>query len=91
MGPNQANGRESLYSTDKIPNTLSKRDRKLLSSFGTKSFTSKKKKKIKRKRENPLVYWNKNVALAGNRTRATRVAGENSTTEPPVPHIQNLK
>ena len=24
-------------------------------------------------------------ALAGNRTRASRVAGENSTTEPPVP------
>ena len=27
----------------------------------------------------------KKVALAGNRTRASRVAGENSTTEPPVP------
>ena len=26
-----------------------------------------------------------NLALAGNRTRASRVAGENSTTEPPVP------
>ena len=26
-----------------------------------------------------------NFALAGNRTRASRVAGENSTTEPPVP------
>ena len=25
-----------------------------------------------------------NPALAGNRTRASRVAGENSTTEPPV-------
>ena len=25
------------------------------------------------------------IALAGNRTRASRVAGENSTTEPPVP------
>ena len=25
------------------------------------------------------------LALAGNRTRASRVAGENSTTEPPVP------
>ena len=24
------------------------------------------------------------LALAGNRTRASRVAGENSTTEPPV-------
>ena len=27
----------------------------------------------------------KRNALAGNRTRASRVAGENSTTEPPVP------
>ena len=26
----------------------------------------------------------KSVALAGNRTRASRVAGENSTTEPPM-------
>ena len=26
----------------------------------------------------------KNNALAGNRTRAARVAGEHSTTEPPV-------
>ena len=26
----------------------------------------------------------KKTALAGNRTRASRVAGENSTTEPPV-------
>lgn len=26
------------------------------------------------------------IALAGNRTRASRVAGENSTTEPPMPH-----
>ena len=25
------------------------------------------------------------TALAGNRTQASRVAGENSTTEPPVP------
>ena len=27
------------------------------------------------------------VALAGNRTRAARVAGEHSTTEPPMPLI----
>ena len=27
----------------------------------------------------------KRNALAGNRTRTSRVAGENSTTEPPVP------
>ena len=26
----------------------------------------------------------KNIASAGNRTRASRVAGENSTTEPPM-------
>ena len=30
-----------------------------------------------------IVAWRK-FALAGNRTRASRVAGENSTTEPPV-------
>ena len=28
-------------------------------------------------------------ALAGNRTRASRVAGENSTTEPPV-QVHNI-
>ena len=28
-------------------------------------------------------------ALAGNRTRASRVAGENSTTEPPVQAQKN--
>ena len=32
---------------------------------------------------------NRNFALAGNRTRASRVAGENSTTEPPVLAINN--
>jgi hypothetical protein len=31
----------------------------------------------------PIKLLNKN-ALAGNRTRAARVAGEHSTTEPPV-------
>ena len=30
-------------------------------------------------------FYLKRNALAGNRTRASRVAGENSTTEPPVP------
>ena len=30
-------------------------------------------------------------ALAGNRTRAARVAGEHSTTEPPVLHDKTLK
>ena len=33
----------------------------------------------------------KNHALAGNRTRASRVAGENSTTEPPVPSHSNVR
>ena len=31
---------------------------------------------------NPVTYEN---ALAGNRTPVSRVAGENSTTEPPMP------
>ena len=30
------------------------------------------------------------LALAGNRTRASRVAGENSTTEPPMHALCNL-
>ena len=30
------------------------------------------------------LHWQTKPALAGNRTRASRVAGENSTTEPPV-------
>ncbi|GFQ79755.1 uncharacterized protein TNCT_17681, partial [Trichonephila clavata] len=35
------------------------------------------------------VAWkqNKNIASAGNRTRAARVAGEHSTTEPPMPRL----
>ena len=37
------------------------------------------KKKRKKKKKKEMFY-----ALAGNRTRASRVAGENSTTEPPV-------
>ena len=32
--------------------------------------------------------WSKTIASAGNRTRASRVAGENSTTEPPM--LENL-
>ena len=31
------------------------------------------------------VVKENNVAWTGNRTRASRVAGENSTTEPPMP------
>ena len=31
-----------------------------------------------------------NAALAGNRTRASRVAGENSTTEPPMPVLASV-
>ena len=40
--------------------------------------------------ETKIVAWRK-FALAGNRTRASRVAGENSTTEPPVlVHLNTL-
>ena len=38
-----------------------------------------------RERERVLDKHFRRLALAGNRTRASRVAGENSTTEPPVP------
>ena len=38
-----------------------------------------------RERERVLDKHFRLLALAGNRTRASRVAGENSTTEPPVP------
>ena len=47
----------------------------------------KKKKKQQQQQQTERVL-DKNfrlLALAGNRTRASRVAGENSTTEPPVP------
>ena len=30
------------------------------------------------------IFFKESAALAGNRTRASRVAGENSTTEPPM-------
>ena len=33
----------------------------------------------------PVQVCQKGVASAGNRTRAARVAGEHSTTEPPMP------
>jgi hypothetical protein len=39
-------------------------------------------------KESERIVGKKN-ALAGNRTRAARVAGEHSTTEPPVLHTQN--
>ena len=42
---------------------------------------AKGKKKKKKKKE---------VALTGNRTRASRVAGENSTTEPSVLPVEKL-
>ena len=59
-------------------------------------------KKIVKRKEMQLWRYNsvtnamwvcKNDALAGNRTRVSRVAGENSTTEPPMPtlHIKNSK
>ena len=34
-----------------------------------------------------MLYISKNFASAGNRTRAARVAGEHSTTEPPMPLV----
>ena len=37
----------------------------------------------RREEERGLKENNQPSALAGNRTRASRVAGENSTTEPP--------
>ena len=40
-------------------------------------------KKLVEKYADPDYHTTKN-ALAGNRTRAARVAGEHSTTEPPV-------
>ena len=46
----------------------------------------KKKKQQQQKQTERVLDKNfRLLALAGNRTRATRVAGENSTTEPPVP------
>ena len=44
-----------------------------------------KKKTTTTKTERVLDKNFRLLALAGNRTRASRVAGENSTTEPPVP------
>ena len=38
-------------------------------------------------RTSTMQKGKKTSALAGNRTRASRVAGENSTTEPPVLRI----
>ena len=37
-----------------------------------------------RERNHSRTYSKEHPALAGNRTRASRVAGENSTTEPPM-------
>ena len=45
----------------------------------------KKKKTTTTKTERVLDKNFRLLAVAGNRTRASRVAGENSTTEPPVP------
>ena len=38
-----------------------------------------------------LVRLKKNLALSGNRTRAARVAGEHSTTEPTMPLLERLQ
>ena len=45
----------------------------------------KKKQQQQQQTERVLDKNFRLLALAGNRTRASRVAGENSTTEPPVP------
>ena len=34
-----------------------------------------------------LIIWENRVASAGNRTWVARVAGEHSTTEPPMLHV----
>ena len=46
------------------------------------TYSGQKKKKAAKEKKRKAK---KKLALAGNRTRASRVAGENSTTEPPVP------
>ena len=53
----------------------------ITSQTSSKSFSKCSKKKA---REDDPLLKKVNAALAGNRTRASRVAGENSTTEPPV-------
>ena len=45
----------------------------------------KKKQQQQQQTERVLDKNFRLLGLAGNRTRASRVAGENSTTEPPVP------
>ena len=41
-------------------------------------------------REGCLAKKRERRALAGNRTRVSRVGGENSTTEPPMPRVAAL-
>ena len=41
-------------------------------------------------REGCLAKKRERRALAGNRTRVSRVGGENSTTEPPMPRLAAL-
>ena len=52
-----------------------------------KKKTQQQQQQQNRERERERVFGKhfRLLALAGNRTRASRVAGENSTTEPPVP------
>ena len=42
------------------------------------------RRKYVKKMDPPQKLWKQEVALAGNRTPVSRVAGENSTTEPPM-------
>ena len=54
-----------------------------------KAFISKNfcfQKSFKKKR---FAGWKMLIASAGNRTRAARVAGEHSTTEPPMLPFKN--
>ena len=57
---------------------------------GEKKKGGKEKKKKKKKKRWGEGKEEKKCALTGNRTRASRVAGENSTTEPSVLHGKPL-
>ena len=60
------------------------------STFSVLSVVAKKDKYTEIPKYNSAEKKKKATALTGNRTRASRVAGENSTTEPSVPYVQNL-
>jgi hypothetical protein len=68
-----------VLSTFKVDESQKKMNGSIISMNIQELKVSKKKTKTKQKQ----IFQIKN-ALAGNRTRAARVAGEHSTTEPPV-------